>query len=140
MARDQQQQPPIQQGPAAGAKAAAALIRQRTEQLAARKVKVELPPDNDFLQRYPNLWTWLTCSQVTEELGKDPARLSFEVDHTSGLWVVGISDNSLRQSGRVRAPNFIDALAALELAVVQEGFWVPFRKRRGIHKLTGEGK
>lgn len=86
--------------------------------------------DPDFSASFPNLWVFLTWTHVGRKL-KQPGNITIRSEGTG--WRVQYFDPSARRSCACVAPTLMDALKALDQAVVSEAtVWNKFQRgKRG---------
>lgn len=118
-------------------------VMQRLAQEALGKGAKLVPDDEGFRHDFPNLFDWLTATQISDDFEKDRARLGFTVEGT--YWRITLNDSALECSLSALGNTFRAALAALEEAVVHpDAPWQRFKQRnrkalRELQHENGEG-
>jgi len=104
------------------------MMRALAEETESKEKVKQIPNDQIFKSRYPNLWDWVTATQISDKWDKDPARLTFSIDGT--VWRVSLTDAALELSLAATGDSFDTALARLDALVVDpEASWNKWRKR-----------
>lgn len=88
--------------------------------------------DGTFASSYPALWAFLTWREVGQ-LQKAPGKLTLAVDGTA--WRLAYYDPAARRGCSVRALTLLDALAALDKALLDpQTAWTAGRIKQGWTK------
>jgi hypothetical protein len=74
------------------------------------------PSDPEFRDRWPNLFSILTCCKVTEDRVIDPP--SLRLSNSSGDWCVSLAVGGIQAYGEVMVKTFAEAFDAVERALV----------------------
>jgi len=122
-----------------GSPKAVSAIMQRLAQEAVGQGVRSVPDDAAFKAMHPNLFDWLTATQVGDAFEKDRAKLAFSVE--GSYWRVTLTDSALECSLSALGNTFQAALAALEEAVVHpDAPWQRFKQRgrKALRELREE--
>lgn len=89
--------------------------------------------DQEFSQSFPNLWVFLTWTQIGKVL-KDPGSIRIQADGTA--WRVQYYDPAAKKSCVVMDPSLMGALRKLDAAVVgTDTVWSGKSRQRGFRKV-----
>jgi len=89
--------------------------------------------DPDFSNSFPNLWVFLTWSQIGKKL-KDPGSLSLRMDGSA--WRLTYYDPAAKKSCTVQDPALMGALRKMDSALVHpDTVWSGKSRQRGFRTI-----